>query len=249
MMLWQVSKLGSSSFHGNSGDHAGHALPLLPALPAAVSTLELRHRALRLAPSPAVSQPCPSVCLSVCVFQPLPSTKGDAPTSKAHPTPRSRSGNHRAATQSPALPGTWGDPQPNCPALNCRTRMHSTDLQAASPPGTRESSDAATCTPETRLLTFPESPETRPTSPADCVEPWDLAKPLSGRSVVTAMGRNPPRYRALLPTAPHGGPPLPASTSASDPVPKRRATRIACKECHEKKRKVRESLVTRLVAI
>ncbi|KAG6361404.1 hypothetical protein INS49_009631 [Diaporthe citri] len=51
------------------------------------------------------------------------------------------------------------------------------------------------------------------------------------------MGRNPPKYRALLPAAPHGDQALPLSTSALDPVPKRKATRIACNECHEKKRK------------
>lgn len=58
------------------------------------------------------------------------------------------------------------------------------------------------------------------------------------------MSRNPPRYRALLPiTTPHSRPALPPSTSVSalgpEPVPKRKATRVACRECHEKKRKVR----------
>lgn len=56
------------------------------------------------------------------------------------------------------------------------------------------------------------------------------------------MSRNPPRYRALLPiTTPHSRPALPPSTSVSalgpEPVPKRKATRVACRECHEKKRK------------
>ncbi|KAL2286975.1 hypothetical protein FJTKL_06474 [Diaporthe vaccinii] len=48
------------------------------------------------------------------------------------------------------------------------------------------------------------------------------------------MSRTPPKYRAL---APHAGPPPSLSTSVSDPLPKRKATRIACNECHEKKRK------------
>ncbi|KAK7737094.1 hypothetical protein SLS63_002885 [Diaporthe eres] len=48
------------------------------------------------------------------------------------------------------------------------------------------------------------------------------------------MSRTPPKYRAL---APHAGQIPSLSTSVSDPLPKRTATRIACNECHEKKRK------------
>lgn len=96
---------------------------------------------------------------------------------------------------------------------------------------------------------LPSLLDTRPTSQPVL---WSPGTPcgLSVALVVIGMGRNPTRYRALLPTAPHGGQALPSSTSALDPAPKRKATRIACNECHEKKRKVREShFVTRLVAI
>ncbi|KAJ0119520.1 hypothetical protein J7T55_013722 [Diaporthe amygdali] len=55
------------------------------------------------------------------------------------------------------------------------------------------------------------------------------------------MGRNPTRYRALLPTTPRGDQPAAGQIAplfrALDSIPKRKSTRIACKECHEKKRK------------
>ncbi|KAK2599209.1 hypothetical protein N8I77_010981 [Diaporthe amygdali] len=55
------------------------------------------------------------------------------------------------------------------------------------------------------------------------------------------MGRNPTRYRALLPTTPCGDQPAAGQIAplfrALESMPKRKSTRIACKECHEKKRK------------